>query len=78
MILYMAESIYIEFLDEVKTMTNNYVSKYTDNVNERLTRFHTSFANEYLFSLFILKFKLDKLTNKLTNKSKIYKLYIYN
>lgn len=48
----MAESIYIEFLDEVKTLTNNDVSKYTDNVNERLTNFHKSLMNEDLFTLF--------------------------
>ena len=49
----MAESIYLEFLDAVKTLTNNDVSKYTDNVNERLTNFHKSLANEDLFLLHI-------------------------
>jgi len=48
----MAESIYIDFLDKVKMLTNNDISKYTDNVTERLTRFHTSLVNEDLFLLF--------------------------
>ena len=48
----MAESIYIEFLNEVKTLTNNDISKYTDNVNDRLTNFHKSLVNEDLFTLF--------------------------